>query len=780
MSRPMVRVGDAMEEARSGFASGQDIEEGLVQVRMNNVTTDGKLNWSKLRRVPAPSRLEGLLLEPGDVLFNATNSPELVGKSAFFPGYGEPVTFSNHFLRLKTKPGTMDARYFAHWLNRQFHLRKFQSLCKQWVNQATVSRDTLLSLSIPLPPLDEQRRIAAILDQAEELRAKRRAALALLDQLPQAIFLEMFGDPVTNPQGWPTQKIETLCKLVRGSSPRPQGDARFFGGPVPRLMIADITRDGLLVTPRIDSLTQEGASRSRAVKAGTIAMAVSGNIGLVSRVAVDACIHDGFVAFMDLDESRVRAGYLLHYLNQAKSLHDQNKAGAIFINIKTGDIKALAIPVPTIKAQDAFITKVEAVDHAKTDHQSALVDLDALSASLQVAAFATEFIEHNPTGLQPSEGASNSMLGSSPVIDSSIKRYRDTNIESLQAALKAIEFPDVTKFQVAIEAKEWSSALSRMLARQSEMSSLLGKAFTTPPKSHQVFGQIGQMHGIAKVIEDALLPSRKLTELLDQFKANHFSGIDAPFDSIRRLTVANSLDTSVAQMMAGFTKHQAALETIAKNWRNSKWDEIQRSSQLFERLQALSLPNQILEIGSLERFNAVNLLRSTTHDLDWAKEPETTTAIEIVRTEYLDSVEAGLKAIDPRLLTMFQGAKLAAKSTNADRARHVAVSLREMTTHLLHILAPNDAISSWSTSESDYSNGKPTRACRIRFIYSRYGTEVLAFFEGDIKEALRWIELINSQTHSLDGFESDGAIEALIARFEGLALALIRGSKGFE
>src|SRR5258706_164808 len=101
---------------------------------------------------------------------------------------------------------------------------------------------------------------------------------------------------------WPTKRVEEICNLVRGSSPRPKGDSRFFGGPIPRLMIEDITRDGWLVTPRVDSLTELGATMSRPVKAGTIVMAVSGNIGLCAQLAVDACIHDGFVAFKELRE----------------------------------------------------------------------------------------------------------------------------------------------------------------------------------------------------------------------------------------------------------------------------------------------------------------------------------------------------------------------------------------------------------------------------------------------------------------------------------------------
>jgi type I restriction enzyme S subunit len=66
-------------------------------------------------------------------------------------------------------------------------------------------------LEIPLPPLPEQRRIAEVLDRAEALRAKRRAALAQLDSLTQAIFMEMFGDPATNPKGWHWCQFTSYC-----------------------------------------------------------------------------------------------------------------------------------------------------------------------------------------------------------------------------------------------------------------------------------------------------------------------------------------------------------------------------------------------------------------------------------------------------------------------------------------------------------------------------------------------------------------------------------------
>ena len=80
-----IALSDVLSEAKSGFACGEDVEDGVFQFRMNNITTEGGLDLSKKRRVPSDYRgIDNFLVEVGDVLFNATNSPDLVGKTAFF------------------------------------------------------------------------------------------------------------------------------------------------------------------------------------------------------------------------------------------------------------------------------------------------------------------------------------------------------------------------------------------------------------------------------------------------------------------------------------------------------------------------------------------------------------------------------------------------------------------------------------------------------------------------------------------------------------------------
>jgi hypothetical protein len=251
---------------------------------------------------------------------------------------------------LPTPP--LDRQYMSYFLRAPATVQQIAER-SSGARMPRADMDFVLSLPIGLPPINEQRRIVDLLARAEGIIRLRREAQQKAAELIPAIFIDMFGDPSTNPRGWPTRRVAEVCSLVRGSSPRPQGDPKFFGGPVPRLMIADITRDGVYVTPTIDSLTEEGAAKSRPMLAGDVVMAVSGAVGLPAILAVDACIHDGFVGFRALDAA-VTPGYLYSFLAAYRRHSVTQAVGATFQNLKTDQIKEWLVPLPPLAAQHQF------------------------------------------------------------------------------------------------------------------------------------------------------------------------------------------------------------------------------------------------------------------------------------------------------------------------------------------------------------------------------------------------------------------------------------------
>jgi type I restriction enzyme, S subunit len=172
------KLGDLIVEAATGFACGQRANDGAIQLRMNNVTRRGELDWSSFIRVPIEkAMLDDYALRAGDVVFNNTNSTEMVGKTALFNDFKEPVVFSNHFTRLRTKPDALAPDFLALWLHTQWQAGLFARICDRWIGQSAVQRNKLLALEIPLPPLGQQRQIAARLREQLSILAEARAAL---------------------------------------------------------------------------------------------------------------------------------------------------------------------------------------------------------------------------------------------------------------------------------------------------------------------------------------------------------------------------------------------------------------------------------------------------------------------------------------------------------------------------------------------------------------------------------------------------------------------------
>ena len=150
-----------------------------------------------------------------------------------------------------------------------------------------------------------------------------------------------------------------ICKVVRGSSPRPKGSPHYYGGTIPRLMVADITRDGMYSTPKIDSLTEAGAARSRPMNKGDVIVTVSGNPGLPTILAVDACIHDGFVGLRNLNEN-INREYLYWNLLSQHETHGAQSVGAVFKNLTTHQVRDFRIPLPSQEIQQAIADEITA------------------------------------------------------------------------------------------------------------------------------------------------------------------------------------------------------------------------------------------------------------------------------------------------------------------------------------------------------------------------------------------------------------------------------------
>ena len=285
----------------------------------------------------------------------------------------------------------LNAHYLAHFLRGPVFLR-FATNVVAGAKMPRMVMSEFWKFPVPLPPLPEQRRIAAILDQADALRAKRREALAQLDSLTQSIFIEMFGDPARNPKAWPEV---ALSKLVREDDTinygvvQP-GDALDEG--IPLVRVGDLVDGEFSSTTlkRIDPSIESAYKRSR-LRGDEVLVSCVGSIG-VTVLATPAM--KGFniaraVARIPLAEGANRV-FVASYLKTA-AVQNYFTAELRTVTQPTLNIKQIAetkVFCPPLALQQTFATRIQAVESLKATHRAALAELDALFASLQHRAFA--------------------------------------------------------------------------------------------------------------------------------------------------------------------------------------------------------------------------------------------------------------------------------------------------------------------------------------------------------------------------------------------------------
>lgn len=248
----------------------------------------------------------------------------------------------------------------------------------------------LKETTIPLPPLAEQKRIAGILDAADELRTKRRESIEQLDTLLQSVFLDMFGDPVTNPKGW---GLCPMADLVHPDRPITYGILK--PGPdvldgVPYVRVVDIKRERVL-TAQLRRTTQEIAEKYRRsrLEAGDLLMSIRGHVGRMAIVPTDVAGANitqdtARLALVGAEPSFVMQCLTTQSMQQYMA---RRTKGVAVKGINLGDVKKIPIPAPPQTLQRQFAAIVESTEQQQAHLQAHLCELDVLAASLQSRAF---------------------------------------------------------------------------------------------------------------------------------------------------------------------------------------------------------------------------------------------------------------------------------------------------------------------------------------------------------------------------------------------------------
>lgn len=288
----------------------------------------------------------------------------------------------------------VEHRYFERFLRSPRALTFYASKLRgTTARRRTLPDDIFLTLEVPLPSLSEQRRIAEVLDRADALRAKRIAVLTQLDTLTQSIFLNIFGDPTTNPKGWPRQILGDITqKITDGEHLNPPFS--LMGMPI--VMAGDVLEDQINIEAAKMVESDLGYRLRRKCDPERDDLLIVSRGATIGRLCVvdigpDFCLMGSVILvkpFRDKIDSRFLSVFLKHPVSRHALYKTSGSSAQQAIYLK--DVKNLVCIVPPISLQRNFARRVGAVEKLKTTHRASLAELDALFASLQHRAFRGE------------------------------------------------------------------------------------------------------------------------------------------------------------------------------------------------------------------------------------------------------------------------------------------------------------------------------------------------------------------------------------------------------
>lgn len=255
---------------------------------------------------------------------------------------------------------------------------------------SAITTSVLKDLEIPLPPLATQKRIAEILDAADALRRKDQELLKKYDELAQAIFIDMFGDPVKNEKGWEKRQFKELGTLDRGvSKHRPRNAPELLGGIYPLIQTGDVANSGGIITTYKATYSDLGLKQSKLWKNGTLCITIAANIAKTGILDFDACFPDSIVGFKP-NEYISNSKFIQYWIGFLQKILEDNAPESAQKNINLEILRGLDVICPPVALQNEFENKIRKINILR-NKLSNKID-DELFESLIQKAFKGELI----------------------------------------------------------------------------------------------------------------------------------------------------------------------------------------------------------------------------------------------------------------------------------------------------------------------------------------------------------------------------------------------------
>ena len=254
------------------------------------------------------------------------------------------------------------------------------------VAQNNINLSILRDFLIPLPSLAEQKQIASVLDKATGLITLRKQQLEKMDLLIKSKFIEMFGDPITNPMNWKISQLRMLGDLNRGiSKHRPRNASQLLGGIYPLIQTGEVANSDIYITEYKSTYSEIGLKQSKMWTKNTLCITIAANIAKTGILSFDACFPDSIVGFIPNNKTNV---IFIHYwFSFFQQILESQAPESAQKNINLQILRDLAVITPPIPLQQQFADFVEHVETLKSTLQKSLALLEIQCKALMQKYF---------------------------------------------------------------------------------------------------------------------------------------------------------------------------------------------------------------------------------------------------------------------------------------------------------------------------------------------------------------------------------------------------------
>ena len=379
---------------------GNELEEGKYGakvIRTTNFTNMGRLNLNDIvERDIDVEKYKNKLLKLGDIIIEKSGgSPnQPVGRVVIFEENTSEKYFCNNFTSILRPKNIVDAKYSLYLLKDLYNKKrvlKYQNKTTGIINLKL--NDYLNNTEIMIPSIEEQIKISTILDKSQELIDKRKEQIEALDELVKSKFIEMFGDPITNPINWEKKKLAEECNIITGNTP-PRKVGEYYGDYIEWIKSDNITDDGIYLTKAREYLSEEGLKVGRSVEENSILMTcIAGSIKCIGNVA----IANRKVTFNQQINGIEPLKNNVYFMFEQFNLSQKYIQSTINMSLKgilsKGQLSELEFIFPPIEKQNEFAEFFKQVDKLKFEMEKSLKELEDNFNSLMQKSFKGELFK---------------------------------------------------------------------------------------------------------------------------------------------------------------------------------------------------------------------------------------------------------------------------------------------------------------------------------------------------------------------------------------------------